>query len=346
MNKLLLLALCATVAVLVHADDTAQNTTNGESNIVGDSINELAELLAGKDTEAIAAALGDTARCNMENRIEYSVAQFELIGHALVIGYAAQAAGFIYFAFTMNMTPDEYKMSSVYGMIVMVSAFILLYNQWASWEDSFVFVPVDASQEDLYSEDLDESDLGVGIYKSKALYGYGGTLFSNGYRYLNWSIDVPLLLLQLVCVSGIQTESGMFDKNTQVSVTGLLMIYMGYIGQFFENEDEPAVLIVLGIIGCVFYLIMLILVIQCLAKAKDTHPDESGTILTIGLIFAVFWTIYPISYFMPVISFTAEGVVIRQFIYTIADVVSKVVYGVILTNLCLRISKKGNDAKA
>lgn len=341
MNKLLLLALCATVAVLVHAEDTAQ-TTDGEGNVVEGYYNDLVALLENKDADAIAAALGDTARCNMENRIEYSVAQFELIGHALVIGYAAQAAGFIYFAFTMNMTPDEYKMSSVYGMIVMVSAFILLYNQWASWEDSFVFVPVDAESQ----EDLDATDLGVGIYKSKALYGYGGTLFSNGYRYLNWSIDVPLLLLQLVCVSGIQTKSGMFDKNTQVSVTGLLMIYMGYIGQFFENEDEPAVLIVLGIVGCVFYLIMLILVIQCLAKAKDTHPDESGTILTIGLIFAVFWTIYPISYFMPVISFTAEGVVIRQFIYTIADVVSKVVYGVILTNLCLRISKKGNDAKA
>merc|ERR1719170_62910 len=197
-------------------------------------------------------------------------------------------------------------------MIVMASAFILLYNQWQAWEEAFTL-------------------------NTDGNYSAGGpTLFSNGYRYLNWSIDVPLLLLQLVLVSGIEIGTG-FNKNLQVTSSGLLMIYLGYIGQFYENPDKSAGLIVFGIIGCVFYLIMLAVVLQCLSHAKANFKTDSAKfkMRLVAWIFIIFWTIYPISYFMPVISYTANGVVIRQFIYTIADVVSKVIYGIILTQICM-----------
>jgi len=266
-----------------------------------------------------------TAIANMENCLEYSPVQFELVGHALVIGYAAQAAGFVYFAMTMNMTKGRnYRLSSIYGMIVMLSAFILLYNQWRAWEDAFIL-------------NLD------GNYQVSGM----TSLFSNGYRYLNWSIDVPLLLLQLVLVSGIDVGTG-FNKNLQVTSSGLLMIYLGYIGQFFENEAHPTVLVIFGVIGCVFYLIMLAVVIQCLSHAKtNLITDTAKSKMTmVKWIFIIFWTIYPISYFMPLISYTANGVVVRQFVYTIADVVSKVIYGIILTQICMDESDAADQAAA
>jgi len=261
------------------------------------------------------------AIANMENCVLYTPTQFELVGHALVIGYAAQAAGFIYFAMTMNMTKGRnYQLSSIYGMIVMASAFILLYNQWKAWEDTF---------------QLNED----GKYESN-----NRTLFSNGYRYLNWSIDVPLLLLQLVLVSGIEIGSG-FNKNLQVTSSGLLMIYLGYIGQFYENDEDMAYLIAFGVIGCIFYVFMLAVVLQCVSHAKESFKTDSAKfkMRLVAWIFIIFWTIYPISYFMPLISYTAEGVVIRQFIYTIADVVSKVIYGIILTQICMDESDAANE---
>jgi len=253
------------------------------------------------------------AIANMENCVEYTPMQFELVGHALVIGYAAQAAGFIYFAMTMNMTKGKnYRLSSIYGMIVMASAFLLLYNQWKAWEESFAL-----NQDGLYSS-------------------VGYKLFSNGYRYLNWSIDVPLLLLQLVLVSGLDVGTG-FNKNLQVTLSGLIMIYLGYIGQFYENPDDNVNLIVFGVIGCIFYVIMLVIVLQCLSHAKANFKTDSAKFKMnlVFWIFVVFWSIYPISYFMPVLSYSAEGVVWRQFVYTIADVVSKVIYGIILTQICM-----------
>mmetsp|Transcript_65615 Transcript_65615/g.77123 ORF Transcript_65615/g.77123 Transcript_65615/m.77123 type:complete len:287 (+) Transcript_65615:635-1495(+) len=263
---------------------------------------------------AAACSTDGAAIANMENCLEYSPLQFELVGHALVIGYAAQAAGFVYFAMTMNMTKGKnYQLSSIYGMIVMLSAFILLYNQWKAWEDNF---SLNAN----------------GMYTA-----VGNTLFSNGYRYLNWSIDVPLLLLQLVLVTGIDVGTGFSNKNLQVTSSGLLMIYLGYIGQFYENKDEAGPLIIFGVIGCVFYIIMLAIVIQCVNHAKTNLKTDTGKykMQLVAGIFIVFWTIYPISYFMPLISYSSEGVVIRQFIYTVADVVSKVIYGIILTQICM-----------
>jgi len=253
------------------------------------------------------------AIANMENCVQYTPMQFELVGHALVIGYAAQAAGFIYFAMTMNMTKGKnYRLSSIYGMIVMASAFLLLYNQWKAWEEGFAL-------------------------KSNGLYSaVGFKLFSNGYRYLNWSIDVPLLLLQLVLVSGLDVGTG-FNKNLQVTLSGLIMIYLGYIGQFYENPDDNVNLIVFGVIGCIFYVIMLVIVLQCLSHAKANFKTDSAKFKMnlVFWIFVVFWSIYPISYFMPVLSYSAKGVVWRQFVYTIADVVSKVIYGIILTQICM-----------
>merc|ERR1712241_1066661 len=108
-------------------------------------------------------------------------------------------------------------------------------------------------------------------------------------------------------------------------------IYLGYIGQFYENKDKATALIGYGIAGCVAYFYMLYVVLQCVNHAKASFKTDTAKFK----MQLVFWIFYPISYFMPVISYTASGVVIRQFIYTVADVVSKVIYGIILTQICM-----------
>merc|ERR1719491_2581072 len=74
------------------------------------------------------------------------------------------------------------------------------------------------------------------------------------------------------------------------------MIYLGYIGQFYENKDEAGPLIIFGVIGCVFYIIMLAIVIQCVNHAKTNLKTDTGKykMQLVAGIFIVFWTIYPI----------------------------------------------------
>jgi bacteriorhodopsin len=67
-------------------------------------------------------------------------------------------------------------------------------------------------------------------------------------------------------------------------------------------------------------------------------------------VFVVFWTFYPIAYIIPAILPTADGVVIRQITFTVADIVAKVIYGVMITKVAVDLSRAegylGSEAEA
>jgi len=249
---------------------------------------------------------------NIENLLVYSPVQWQLVAHVLVLGFAAQAAGFVYFITTMKEISPKYRTASILGSIVMVSAFLLLYAQSQSWQTSFLY------QEGVFV-------LGEGI-------------FSNGFRYLNWLIDVPLLLLQLVIILGLAAAAAR-RLGTLFVGSGVAMIALGYVGQFYETSNLTN-LWIWGAASTVFYLILLYLAWKEIGKALPRMPESAaGTLKLIRWIFVVFWTFYPIAYIIPAVLPTADGVVIRQFVFTIADIVAKVIYGVLITKVAVDLSK-------
>jgi bacteriorhodopsin len=250
---------------------------------------------------------------NLENLLSYNPVQWQLVGHILVLGFAAQAAGFVYFLTTIRDVLPRYRIASILGSIVMVSAFLLLLAQSNNWQSSFVF-------------------------QNGAFVLGEGSIFSNGFRYLNWLIDVPLLLLQLVIVLGL-AAAGARRLGTIFVGSGVAMIVLGYIGQFYETTDLTA-LWVWGLVSTAFYLVLLYLTWTEIGKSLSRMPDSAkGTMIVIRWIFVIFWTLYPIAYIIPAILPTADGVVIRQFLFTIADIVSKVIYGVLITKVAMDLSK-------
>ena len=50
------------------------------------------------------------------------------------------------------------------------------------------------------------------------------------------------------------------------------------------------------------------------------------------------WMLYPGAYLMPVFWFDSGGVVARQISYTLADITSKVIYGVLLGAIAQAVS--------
>ncbi len=250
---------------------------------------------------------------NIENLLNYSMIEYQIVAQVLVLGFAAMAAGFVYFMATYRNVAPRFQVASILGAIVMVSAFLLLLAQSMSWQNTFVL-------------DNDTFVRGEGI-------------FSNGFRYLNWLIDVPMLLLQLVIVLGI---TGLAARRLSFSFigAGVAMILLGYVGQFHEVTNLTA-LWVWGGLSTVFYLILLYLTWTEIGKALPNLPAPAvGTMKVIRWIFVVFWSFYPIAYIIPAIWATADGVVARQIIFTIADIVSKVIYGVMLTKVAMDISRQ------
>ncbi len=251
-----------------------------------------------------------------------SVEGFEIVNHILTLGYATMAAALLFFILTKNSCLPKYRMSSVLSVVVMTSALLLLYTQKISWTEAYAFTGE--------------------AYSVKP----GADLFTNGYRYLNWLIDVPMLLIQILFVAQI-VGSARSSYMWRFSVSGCLMILTGYVGQFYEPgrlNESIALWAIWGLISTGFFIYVLILITRVIneGKAKMEGPGKKvfGAILP---LFYISWWLYPIAYLAPI--FMEAGVsyeitiVSQQVIYTIADIASKVVYGVMLTATSTMLSE-------
>lgn len=252
-----------------------------------------------------------------------SVEGFEIVSHILTLGYASMAAAMLFFILTKNDSLPKYRMSSVISVVVMVSALLLLYTQKMSWVNAYAF--------------------NGQAYALKA----GADLFSNGYRYLNWLIDVPMLLIQILFVAGI-VGAARASYMTRFSISGALMIVTGYIGQFYEpgrlNESVP-LWAFWGLVSTAFFIYVLVLITRVINDGKsrmDGPPRRVfGAILP---LFYVAWWLYPIAYVAPILVQTGVSyeltIVGQQVIYTIADIASKVIYGIMLTATAMMLSEQ------
>lgn len=267
---------------------------------------------------------------SIENFLTYDYWQFDLIRHLFAFSTAVFLAGLVYFALTARSTAPGYRLSAYISAVVMVSAALELGQLWLLWNQSFEFNPL-AGQ---YVPVLD-------------------THFSNGYRYMNWLIDVPMLATQLVVVCGF-FGTQLRNRWAKLTLAGILMILTGYVGQYFEPAvagiegfDGAEQFWIWGLISTAFYIWMIFI----LANAVRNPQGEASQEVRKGLKFCfwfllVTWSIYPIAYAMPLFAANADGVVIRQVIFTLADVTSKLVFGVILSQVALRRSAEAGYAPA
>ncbi len=252
----------------------------------------------------------------------FSEMAYQMVAHVLTLGYAVMLAGLFYFILTIKTVAPKYRTSSVLSVVVMVSAFLLLYAQANNWTESFVF------------------DAEKGLY----FLGQDADLFNNGYRYLNWLIDVPMLLFQILFVVTL-TKSKFGSIRNQFFFSGAMMIITGYIGQFYEVTDLSA-FFVWGAISTAFFFHILYLMNKVIKEGKEGIPEKAQkTLQAIWVLFLVSWFLYPGAYLMPHLLgiegglFNESGVVGRQMTYTIADVSSKVIYGILLTQVAQILSK-------
>lgn len=264
---------------------------------------------------------------NFENYIGltegYSEIAYQLVSHILTLGYAVMLAGLLYFILTIKKVDKKFQMSNILSAVVMVSAFLLLYAQANNWTNSFTF----------------------DIEKGKYFLNPEGDLFNNGYRYLNWLIDVPMLLFQILFVVTL-TKSKFSSIRNQFWFSGALMIITGYIGQFYEVTNLTY-FFVWGGISTVFFFHILYLMKKVINEGKEGISSKGKSILdNIWVLFLISWFLYPGAYLMPHLLgiegffYSEAGVVGRQITYTIADVSSKVIYGVLLGNLAMTLSSK------
>ena len=152
--------------------------------------------------------------------------------------------------------------------------------------------------------------------------------FNEAYRYVDWLLTVPLLLLETIAVLALPraTRASLLTKLIPASV---LMIALGYPGEV-AIDTLPKML--WGAASTIPFLYILYVLFVELTKSLDRQPAAvAASVKRLRLLLIATWGVYPISYLFPVFGLDgADAFVLRQVGYSVADVLAKCLYGLVI----------------
>ncbi|WP_404400161.1 hypothetical protein LG288_10075 [Idiomarina seosinensis] len=266
---------------------------------------------------------------NYENFMSFGYWQYEVIRHAFGFTVAVFAASLVYFAMTVGQATAKYRMTFAISAVVMVSATFEIFQLWNMWDKAFIW---------------DETQ--------RLMVRAEGEVFSNGYRYANWLIDVPMLLTQFLIVLQF-TGRDLFSRWWKLTTAGAVMIILGYIGQYYEPQVADLVdgsaapfWIWGGLSWLVFFVLLGMANNAVKAGLPQLHEESRGAMRNAWKLLVITWFIYGFAYMVPAVPGAADNdtlVVIRQLMFTFSDVVSKTVFGVLLANVALIQSRHDTE---
>jgi len=155
-----------------------------------------------------------------------------------------------------------------------------------------------------------------------------GEPFNDAYRYVDWLLTVPLLLIELILVMGLPADQTKF-LAWSLGLASAAMVALGYPG---EIQDDPSGRWFWWACAMVPFCYVLGQLLVGLNAATATQPEAArGLIGQARLLTAVSWLTYPAVYIVKMQGINgATAMAAEQVGYSIADVVAKAVFGVLI----------------
>ena len=159
--------------------------------------------------------------------------------------------------------------------------------------------------------------------------------FNEAYRYVDWLLTVPLLLVEVIAVLALAKEVSR-SLITRLVPASAAMIALGYPGEISSDQNTQ---VLYGVLSTIPFIYILYVLFVELGKSLDRQPE--GVAATIGrlrLLLIATWGVYPISYILGMNPSTDPEAMANQFVYvqvgyTIADVLAKCVFGLTILKI-------------
>ena len=153
------------------------------------------------------------------------------------------------------------------------------------------------------------------------------------YRYIDWLITVPLLMIEFYII--LKAVGASVSNNSFWRLLGgtIVMLLGGYLG---EAEVISASLgFIIGMIG--WAIIIWEIFGGEASKAADANEGIKSAFNALRIIVLVGWAIYPLGYiFGYMLGSVDEGSL--NIIYNLADFVNKILFGLIIWNVAVKES--------
>lgn len=243
--------------------------------------------------------------------LDLSLAQFELVYNAFSFAIAVMGAATVFFFLSRSQVAKEYKTALTVSGVVTLVACYHYFRILNSWEGAYVI--------------------------TNGQLALSGVKFNDAYRYVDWLLTVPLLLIELILVMRL-TQAETIAKSTKLGGLAALMIILGYPGEI--AVDSGTRWLWWGAAMIPFVLIVIDLYVG-LKKSVESQPVAvRGMVESARLITVLSWCFYPAVFVLPMIGLTGGSATTAvQIGYTICDIIAKAMFGVLIFNIAVRKSE-------
>ena len=235
--------------------------------------------------------------------MDLSVAQFSTVSNVLSFTIAAMGASALFFFLSRSSVAPKYRPALlVSGLVVSIAGYhyIRIYE---SWHLAYA--------------------LGGDLFKATV------TPFNDAYRYADWFLTVPLLMVELITVLALPKAEGR-SLLTKLVIAAALMIGLGYPG---EISSDPTTRWFFWGASMVPFVYLLAVLFSQLTKSLQTQPVAVRSLVSLArVVLLVTWSFYPIAYAIITVTGTKSpaGQVALQVGYTLADITAKAGFGLLI----------------
>lgn len=261
-----------------------------------------------------------------ENSLTFSEGQYEMMLASSVFAFLALFGGMLYNLQTRGEVGAKYRATATTSAIicgVAALSYLIINLSWITGFDYVdgQFVPSDSPLQ-----------------------------FRAGYRYVDWSVTVPLLMAEFLAVLGLV---GAKARNARATLMALAfaMIVTGFLGaEIYGSNDNDTQRWIWGAISTVPYVLLYLMLIPLVRRSMSemSEPVSTSTRNALILLLAV-WGTYPLAYMVPLFfegQNAQEWAVGRQIAFSVADVVAKVGFGSLIHKIAkMRTAEEVNEGE-
>lgn len=234
--------------------------------------------------------------------------QYMLVYNAFSFTFATMAAATIFLWFGRSQVATPYKTAlTISGLVTAIAAYHY-FRIFESWEQAY--------------------EVRDGVITAT------GVAFNQAYRYVDWLLTVPLLLIELILVMRL-SQSETVSKSWKLGGAAALMIALGYPGEIADDNTTRAIW---GTLSAIPFLYILWELFKGLGDAIERQPESvKGLIKSARMLTFASWGFYPIVYMIPYTNLGGGAVTTGVEIgYTIADLLAKVGVGILIYVIAVR----------
>lgn len=244
--------------------------------------------------------------------------QFNLVYNAFSFAIAAMFASALFFFSARAQVGQRYRLALLVSAIVVSIAGYHYFRIFNSWDAAY--------------------SLQNGVYSPT------GTPFNDAYRYVDWLLTVPLLLVEAVAVLGLPVKEGR-PLLIKLAAASVLMIVTGYPG---EISSDITTRVIWGTVSTIPFAYILYVLWVELSRSLVRQPAAVQTLVrNMRLLLLLSWGVYPIVYLLPMLGISGTSATVGvQLGYTIADVLAKPVFGLLVFAIAVvktRVDQESTD---